>query len=97
MVSYLFALKIVNDCQISSEMIKSFMMDKYYFIMTYGCQMNIHESEKLAGILEETGYLPAQSVADADIIVLNTCCIRETAEGGLAITPTGLKAKRRLF
>lgn len=56
------------------------MMDKYYFIMTYGCQMNIHESEKLAGILEETGYLPAQSVADADIIVLNTCCIRETAE-----------------
>jgi tRNA-i(6)A37 thiotransferase enzyme miaB len=42
--------------------------------------MNVHESEKLAGILEEKGYLPAEKENDADIIVFNTCCVRETAE-----------------
>ena len=51
-----------------------------YYIHTYGCQMNVHESEKLAGILEEKGYLPAEKENDADIIVFNTCCVRETAE-----------------
>lgn len=51
-----------------------------YYIHTYGCQMNVHESEKLAGILEEKGYLPAEKETDADIIVFNTCCVRETAE-----------------
>ena len=51
-----------------------------YYIHTYGCQMNVHESEKLAGILEEKGYLPAEKENAADIIVFNTCCVRETAE-----------------
>lgn len=51
-----------------------------YFIHTYGCQMNIHDSEKIAGILEKLGYTVCDSVNDADIIVFNTCCIRETAE-----------------
>lgn len=51
-----------------------------YYIHAYGCQMNVHESEKLAGILEEKGYLPAEKENDADIIVFNTCCVRETAE-----------------
>ena len=54
-------------------------MEKY-FINTYGCQMNIHESEKIAGILEDMGYTEAKSEEEADIIVFNTCCIRETAE-----------------
>lgn len=51
-----------------------------YFIYTYGCQMNVHESEKLAGIMQSRGYLPCQNVEDADVIILNTCCVRETAE-----------------
>lgn len=51
-----------------------------YFIFTYGCQMNVHESEKIAGILEQHDYSVAEDVADADIIVFNTCCIRDTAE-----------------
>lgn len=51
-----------------------------YFIHTYGCQMNIHDSEKIAGILEKLGYQSCDSVETADIIVFNTCCIRETAE-----------------
>ena len=53
---------------------------KKYFIITYGCQMNIHESEKIAGILTQLNYKPTQSEFDADIIVFNTCCIRENAE-----------------
>lgn len=55
-------------------------MEKYYYINTYGCQMNVHESEKLAGILEKAGYSEAKEEAAADIIVFNTCCIRDTAE-----------------
>lgn len=51
-----------------------------YFIHTYGCQMNVHDSEKIAGILAELGYTCCDSVSDADIVVFNTCCIRETAE-----------------
>ena len=51
-----------------------------YFIVTYGCQMNVHESEKIAGILENMGYTEAKEREDADIIVFNTCAIREGAE-----------------
>ena len=53
---------------------------KKYFITTYGCQMNLHESEKIAGILSEMGYVSASCEQEADIIVFNTCCIRENAE-----------------
>ena len=55
-------------------------MQKYYHITTYGCQMNIHESEKLAGILEKLGYKCTDDVNKADVAVFNTCCIREAAE-----------------
>lgn len=51
-----------------------------YFITTYGCQMNVHESEKIAGMLVDIGYESASSLEDADVIVFNTCCIRDTAE-----------------
>ncbi|MBQ3493902.1 MAG: tRNA (N6-isopentenyl adenosine(37)-C2)-methylthiotransferase MiaB, partial [Clostridia bacterium] len=52
----------------------------FYNIVTYGCQMNVHESEKIAGILEKLGYSPTTKREDADIIVFNTCAIREGAE-----------------
>ncbi len=55
-------------------------MSKKYYITTYGCQMNLHESEKIAGILSSMNYIEAQTENDADIIVFNTCCIRENAE-----------------
>ncbi len=54
--------------------------DKKYCIVTYGCQMNIHESEKLGGILAEMGFTAVNDVKLADIVVFNTCCIRENAE-----------------
>ena len=53
---------------------------KYYKLYTYGCQMNVHESEKIAGILRRVGYQEESTLEDADIIVFNTCCIRENAE-----------------
>lgn len=51
-----------------------------YFIRTYGCQMNLHESEKLAGLLENAGYMLADEPESADVILFVTCCIRENAE-----------------
>lgn len=55
-------------------------MEKKYHIVTYGCQMNVHESEKIAGILAKLGYRETKETEEADIIVFNTCCIRENAE-----------------
>lgn len=55
-------------------------MNKRYLIKTYGCQMNVHESEKIAGQLRDLGYEEAQIAEDADVIVFNTCCVRENAE-----------------
>ncbi len=51
-----------------------------YRIITYGCQMNVHESEKIAGILTKLGYTEANEGEDADVVVFNTCCIRDNAE-----------------
>ncbi|MFW6281398.1 MAG: tRNA (N6-isopentenyl adenosine(37)-C2)-methylthiotransferase MiaB [bacterium] len=53
---------------------------KKYHILTYGCQMNVHDSEKLAGMLEEMEYQQTANTDDADLILINTCTIRENAE-----------------
>ncbi len=58
----------------------NYMYMKTYYIRTYGCQMNLHESEKLAGLLENAGYTLANEPESADIILFVTCCIRENAE-----------------
>ena len=55
-------------------------MAKRYLIETFGFQMNFHDSERMAGLLESAGYEPAETPADADVIVLNTCTVREKAE-----------------
>lgn len=54
-------------------------MEKF-FIYTYGCQMNVHDSEKMLGTLEEAGYAAAESPDNADLIIFNTCAIRAKAE-----------------
>ena len=54
-----------------------------YLIRTFGCQMNAHDSERLAGVLEADGLVAAVDVEDADVVVLNTCCIRENADNKL--------------
>lgn len=67
----------------------------YYKINTYGCQMNVHESEKLAGILRELGYTETDKDDIADIILFNTCCIRENAEDRLFGNVGALKQLKR--
>jgi tRNA-2-methylthio-N6-dimethylallyladenosine synthase len=52
---------------------------KAFYIETFGCQMNVHDSEKVAGVLMARGYRPAESHAQADLILYNTCSIREKA------------------
>ncbi|MCR5487362.1 MAG: tRNA (N6-isopentenyl adenosine(37)-C2)-methylthiotransferase MiaB [Lachnospiraceae bacterium] len=51
-----------------------------YFVVTFGCQMNERDSEKIAGILEEMGYLPALQESEADLLLYNTCTVREHAD-----------------
>lgn len=53
---------------------------RHSYIYTFGCQMNVHDSEMLLGILCECGYHPCTKAEDADIILINTCCIRDHAE-----------------
>ena len=52
-------------------------------IRTYGCQMNMHDSERLAGLLEEAGYLKASAGSEPDVVVFNTCAVRENADNRL--------------
>jgi tRNA-2-methylthio-N6-dimethylallyladenosine synthase len=66
-------------------------MARTFFIRTFGCQMNEHDSERLAGLLVKDGLSPAASLEDADVVVLNTCCIRENADQRLYGTLGRLK------
>ena len=58
-------------------------MTRSYVVHTFGCQMNEHDSERIAGLLEADGLSPVADEADADVVVLNTCCIRENADNRL--------------
>lgn len=61
-------------------MLNSANSSQKYLLFTFGCQMNEHDSEVLAGMLEALGYTPADNIESSAIILLNTCCVRETAE-----------------
>jgi tRNA-2-methylthio-N6-dimethylallyladenosine synthase len=58
-------------------------VERSFEIRTYGCQMNMHDSERLAGLLEAAGYRRAAAGADADVVVFNTCAVRENADNRL--------------
>ena len=58
-------------------------MARKYLIETFGCQMNVHDSERMAGLLEQAGFEATEDAADADVVVINTCSVRERAEGQL--------------
>jgi len=58
-------------------------MARRFYVRTYGCQMNEHDSERIAGVLEADGLEPTENLAEADVVVLNTCCIRENADNKL--------------
>ncbi|MDQ3488861.1 MAG: tRNA (N6-isopentenyl adenosine(37)-C2)-methylthiotransferase MiaB [Acidobacteriota bacterium] len=75
-------------------------MARKYLIETFGCQMNFHDSERMAGLLEQAGYEATNDDGDADVIVINTCSVREKAEEKLftrlgEIHHAGLEAGER--
>ncbi len=59
------------------------VVSKKYLVRTFGCQMNEHDSERIASVLEADGMIPATGTDEADVIVFNTCCIRENADNKL--------------
>src|ERR671917_599929 len=59
------------------------MNARTYEVRTYGCQMNVHDSERLTGLLEEAGYVAAPAGEQADVVVFNTCAVRENADNKL--------------
>lgn len=61
------------------EEVKKVGLGKKYALLTYGCQMNVHDSENIAGIMEELGYTREEDYEKSDIVILNTCAIRENA------------------
>ncbi len=58
-------------------------MTRTYLVETYGCQMNVHDSERIAGLLDDAGFVPVTPGAQADIVVFNTCAVRENADNKL--------------
>ncbi|MFE5319516.1 tRNA (N6-isopentenyl adenosine(37)-C2)-methylthiotransferase MiaB [Paenibacillus sp. NPDC056579] len=72
-------IKVHYNFEIPEDM-QQFGKDKYYLIQTYGCQMNEHDTETIMGLLEQMGYKATDDRRQADVILLNTCAIRENAE-----------------
>ena len=72
-------IKIIkNDYKVPSDM-KNIGLGKKYYLKTYGCQMNVHDSENIKAMLEDMSFKETDNMEDADIILLNTCAIRENA------------------
>ncbi len=69
-------------------------MSRTYAIRTFGCQMNVHDSERAAGVLESIGYRRADDDATADLVLLNTCAVRENADNKLYGTLGHLKRQK---
>ena len=68
---------------------------KSYHVVTYGCQMNAHDSEKIAGMLEKMGLNASEKREEADLVIFNTCCVRENAERRALGNVTWLKEVRK--
>ncbi len=68
------------DNKNNSASVDSDLAPKSYFINTYGCQMNVYDSEIIGALLEERGLYMAEREGDADVVVFNTCCIRDNAD-----------------
>jgi tRNA-2-methylthio-N6-dimethylallyladenosine synthase len=74
---------------------RSPLPSRTYQVRTYGCQMNVHDSERLAGLLEAAGYRRAADGADADVVVFNTCAVRENADNKLYGNLSHLAPRKR--
>ena len=72
-------VKILKDAYIVPDNMKNIGKNKTYHVITYGCQMNVHDSENISAIMEEMGYTVCEDMEKSDVIILNTCAIRENA------------------
>lgn len=70
---------VKRDDYVVPEDMKDIGIGKYYCLYTYGCQMNVHDSENIAAIMEDMGYTRREDMEDSDVVILNTCAIRENA------------------
>ena len=73
-------VEIIDKEYIIPESLKELGKDKLYFVKTYGCQMNEHDGENIKAILEQMSYKETNTMEEADLILLNTCAIRENAQ-----------------
>ena len=71
------------------------MATRTYEVRTFGCQMNVHDSERIAGLLEEAGYAPVTDGAQPDVVVFSTCAVRENADNKLDGNLGHLKPRSR--
>lgn len=71
--------KVIREYYYLDSSIKNLGYNKTYFIMTYGCQMNVHDSENIRAMMEEMNFTEVEKYTDADIVILNTCSIRENS------------------
>ncbi len=72
-------IEIVKDDYVIPNDVKDIGINKKYHVITYGCQMNVHDSENISAILEDMKYTKTDNMDEADVIVINTCAIRENA------------------
>ena len=70
-------------------------MEKTFHITTFGCQMNEHDSEIMAGMLLEKGFTPVKERKDADVAIINTCSVRENADKRFFGTLGQLKRRKK--
>src|SRR5699024_9985703 len=77
-----------------TEALTELATPRSYEIRTFGCQMNVHDSERISGLLESNGYVPAVEEAIPDIVVFNTCAVRENASNRLYGHLGNLKATK---
>ncbi len=74
------ATKIIHEEITYSSRLLEFAKNRKYFIRTYGCQANVLDSEAIEGILQELGFVPVDDPLKSDLLILNTCAVRENAE-----------------
>src|SRR5699024_6018374 len=77
-----------------TEAVTELATPRSYEIRTFGCQMNVHDSERISGLLESNGYLPAVEESTPDLVVFNTCAVRENASNRLYGHLGNLKATK---